>query len=169
MDSIQISVKLKTPDPEAVTALNAFRAMGLQLPPLKLQRLSLWQFQVTEGGRETVSAIVSHFTDIVNPNKHIWFFPDPDSALEGEDPLLLWTGIVVHNHVDSVSNNWTELLKRRGFPVESVRCGVLWRFGYLMDTDEALIQKMAMDLSVSRTRTGGLLSNPVSQEVSLWI
>jgi len=169
MDSIQIAVRLKTPDPEAVTVMNAFRSMGLQLPPLKLQRHTLWQFQVMEGGKDTVSAIAGHFTDIVNPNKHIWCFAETGSALDGEDADLQWTGIVVRDHQNSESNNWTELLNRRGFPVKSVRLGALWRFGYLTDSDEALIQKMAMDLSVSRTRTGGLLSNPVSQEVSIWI
>ena len=169
MDSIQIAVRLKTPDPQAVTALNAIRAMRLQLPPLKLQRHDLWEFEVSRGGRNAVSELIGHFTDIVNPNKQLWLFTEKDSSLAGEDPELQWVGIVVRDYVDSVSENWTDLLKRRGFPVESLRYSVLWRFGYLKDTDEALTKKMALDLSVSNTRAGGLFSNPVSQEVSFWI
>ncbi len=169
MDSIQIAVRLKTPDPQAVTALNTIKAMRLQLPPLKLCRHDLWEFEVSSGGRDTVSELIGHFADIVNPNKQLWLFTEKDSSLAGEDPELQWAGIVVRDYVDSVSENWTELLKRRGFPVEALRCGVLWRFGYLKGTDEALIKKMAMDLSVSDTREGGLFSNPVSQEVSFWI
>lgn len=169
MESIQIAVRLKTPDPQAVTALNTIKAMRLLLPPLKLQRYDLWEFEVSGGGRNTVSGLVDHFADIVNPNKQVWFFPEKGSPLAGEDPELQWVGIVVRDHVDSVSRNWTELLKRRGFPVESLSYGVLWRFGYLKDTDDALTKKMALDLSVSHTRAGGLFSNPVSQEVSFWI
>lgn len=168
MDSVQIAVRLKTPDPQAVTALNTIKAMRLQLPPMKLQRHELWEFEVAEGGRDTVCELVNHFTDIVNPNKQMWAFPEKNSSLAGEDDKLLWVGVVVRDFSDSLSTNWADLLKRRGFPVESLRYGVLWRFGYLKDTDEALVRKMAMDLSVSNTRTGGLFSNPVSQEVSFW-
>lgn len=169
MESIQIAVRLKTPDPQAVTALNTIKAMRLQLPPIKLQRYELWDFELSSGGREIVSELVGHFADIVNPNKQLWFFPEKEVLLAGEDPELQWAGIVVRDHTDSVSKNWTALLKRRKFPVDSLRYGVLWRFGYLKDTDEALVKKMALDLSVSNTRAGGLFSNPVSQEVAFWI
>ena len=168
MDSIQITVRLKTPDPQAVTALNTIKAMRLQLPPVKLQRHELWEFEVADGGRDTVCDLVNHFTDIVNPNKQMWMFPEKNSSLTDEDTELVWVGVVVRDFSDSVSSNWTDLLKRRGFPLNSLRYGVLWRFGYMKDTDEALAAKMAMDLSVSNTRTGGLFSNPVSQEVSFW-
>jgi len=130
MEKVQIAVRLITPDPAAVTALNTVKAMRLQMPPLKIHRYDLWEFR--------------------------------------EDPELLWVGIVIRDYEDSVSGNWTDLLERRGFPVDSVRWGVLWRLGYLKNTDEALARKMALDLAVSRTRTGGLFSNPVSQEVSFW-
>ncbi len=168
MESIQIAVRLRTPDPQAVTALNAIKAMRLQLPPIKLQRSELWDFELSSGGEKIVSELVGHFTDIVNPNKQSWFFTGKDVLFEGEDPELQWAGIVVRDHADSVSKNWTSLLKRRGFPVDSLRYSVLWRLGYLKDTDEALVKKMALDLSVSNTRAGGLLSNPVSQEVAFW-
>lgn len=169
MGIIQIAVKLRTPDPQAVTALNTIKAMRLQLPPVKLNRSDLWEFEVQGHEQDVVSGIVNRFTDMVNPNKQTWSFLKKDSLVPGEDPDLQWVGVVVRDHVDSVSENWTELLKRRGFPVVSLRYGVLWRFGYLKNTDEALALKMALDLSVSNTREGGLFSNPVSQEVSSWI
>ncbi|MEA3265463.1 MAG: hypothetical protein U9P42_00775 [Candidatus Fermentibacteria bacterium] len=169
MESIQIAVRLKTPDPQAVTALNTIKAMRLQLPPIRLQRHELWDFDLHSGGREVVSEVVGHFTDIVNPNKQLWFFTEKEVLLPGENPELQWVGVVVRDHTDSVSRNWTDLLKRRGFQVDSLSYSVLWRFGYLKDTDEALAGKMALDLSVSNTREGGLFSNPVSQEVAFWI
>ncbi len=168
MDSLQIAVKLNTPDPQAITALNAIKAMRLQLPPLKIQRYDLWDFEVIEGGIDTVSNVVKHFSDIVNPNKQSWMFAGEEISFPEEDTELQWVGIVVKDFVDSISDNWTELLKRREFPVLSLSHSVLWRMGYLIDTDEALVKKMALDLAVSKSRSSGLFSNPISQEVFFW-
>ncbi len=168
MKKVQIAVRLVTPDPAAVTALSTVKAMRLQMPPLAIHRYELWEFETAEGREKTISEVVGHFTDIVNPNKQTWAFVEEGSVLAAENTELVWVGIVIRDYEDSVSANWTDLLKRRGFPVESVRWGVLWRLGYLKNTDEALARKMALDLAVSHTRTGGLFSNPVSQEVSFW-
>lgn len=168
MENVKIAVKLITPDPQATTALNAIKDMRLQLPPLKLHRYDLWQFDVSSGGEETVAELVGHFTDIVNPNKQSWAFYKEENSFSEEDKELKWISIFVQDRKSSKSSNWTDLVKRRGFPVESLNYGVLWRFGYLIDTDDALVEKMALELAVSNSRTGGLLSNPVSQEVSLW-
>jgi hypothetical protein len=168
MEKVQIAVRLITPDPAAVTALNAVKAMRLQMPPIRIHRYDLWEFEAAEGGKKTISEVVGHFTDIVNPNKQTWTFAEEGTVLTAEDPELQWVGIIVRDYEDSMSGNWTDLLKRRGFAVDYVRWGVLWRLGYLNNTDEALARKMAMDLAVSQTRTGGLFSNPVSQEVSFW-
>jgi len=62
--------------------------------------------------------------------------------------------------------NWSMLLARRGFPVDSVKWGVLWRFGFEAGTGE--IGALAMKASVSGSRDSGLLANPVSQEALPW-
>ena len=169
MENIKIAVRLNTPDPQATTAMNAIKDMRLQLPPLKLHRYDLWQFDISsDNGEEVVSELVKHFTDIVNPNKQAWSFYKEQNSLAGEDEEYKWTGVFVQDKKSSMSSNWTDLVKRREFPVERLSYGVLWRFGYLKDTDDALVEKMALDLAISNSRNGGLLSNPVSQEVFLW-
>lgn len=168
MIKLRIAVRLKAPDPAAVTALNSIHGMGLQLPPVKLLRYEIWEFELSEGNSSTVSEMVGHFTDIVNPNKHLWAFVDSSTRLPGQTDDLKWTGVTVSDKEDSTGANWTGILKRRGFPVESVYTGTLWMFGYLKELDDSLVEKLAMDLAVSGSRTGGLLSNPVFQEVSLW-
>jgi phosphoribosylformylglycinamidine (FGAM) synthase PurS component len=164
-----IAVRLKAPDPEAVTALNAIGAMGLQLPPAKLDRFDVWEFELEKGGEDTAKEIVKHFKDIVNPNKHLWFFAVPGEMIPGQSIGFNWFGIMVSNMTDLTGANWTDILKRRGFPVVSVHRKTLWMFGYLKDLDDSLVRSMAMDLAVSGSRTGGLLSNPVFQEVTPWI
>ncbi len=168
MSVISIAVRLKAPDPEAVTALNAINGMGLQLPPAKLARYDIWEFSLETGGEETLREIVGHFTDIVNPNKHLWSLAEPGKNLPWQDDSMNWTGVLVSDREDNRGNNWASILKRRGFPVEAVHRRTLWMFGYLREIDDSLAAKLAMDLSVSGSRTGGLLSNPVSQEVIPW-
>ncbi len=168
MKVLRIAVRLKAPDPEAVTALNAINGMDLQLPPARLARYDIWEFSTVAGGEETLREIVGHFTDIVNPNKHLWSLAEPGKALPGQDDSHNWTGVVVSDIEDHTGSNWTSILKRRGFPVDSVHRRTLWMFGYLKEIDDSLAAKLAMDLSVSGSRTGGLLSNPVSQEVIPW-
>lgn len=163
-----IAVRLKAPDPEAVTALNTISSMGLQLPPAKLNRYDVWEFDLKNGDKEIVEEIVGHFTDIVNPNKHLWSFVIPGEMITGQNPGYNWTGLLISDTQDSVGANWTDILRRRGFPVESVHRRILWMFGYLMELDDSLVDRMAMDLAVSSNRTGGLLSNPVFQEVRPW-
>lgn len=169
MSTYRIAVKLKSPDPEAVTSLNTIHGMGLQLPPKKLLRYDIWEFEFLSGDRSAAAEMVGHFTDIVNPNKHVWTFADPSDKLPGETDDLKWTGVVVSDIEDAKGANWAGILKRRGFPVASVHTGVLWMFGYLKELDDSLVGKLALDLSVSGSRTGGLLSNPVFQEVHPWI
>lgn len=168
MTTCRIAVKLKSPDPQAVTALNTIQGMGLQLPPVKLNRYDLWEFELPSGDRSTTTEMVSHFTDIVNPNKQIWTFADPSEPLPGVSEDLKWTGVVVSDTEDARGANWAGILKRRGFPVSNVKTGVLWMFGYLKELDDSLVGKLALDLSVSESRTGGLLSNPIFQEVHSW-
>lgn len=168
MNVLTIAVRLKAPDPEAVTALNAISGLGLQLPPAKLARYDIWEFSLEDGGEETLREIVGHFTDIVNPNKHLWSLAEPGKNLPWQDDSMNWTGVLVTDREDNRGNNWASILKRRGFPVESVHRRTLWMFGYLSEIDDSLAAKLAMDLSVSGSRTGGLLSNPVSQEVIPW-
>lgn len=168
MTTRTIAVTLRAPDPEAVTALNAIRSMGIQIPPVRMDRADLWEFRLEAEERDTVVEIAERFTDIVNPNKHHWRFLEPGEEVTGSGDDLKWVGLVVRESEDSVGENWTGILKRRGFPVVSVHRKTLWLLGYLSELDDALIRKMAMDLAVSSSRSGGLLSNPVFQEVSFW-
>ncbi len=168
MNEYTIAVKLKAPDPAAVTVLNALSGMGVQLPPARLERYDIWRFELESGGEDAVREIVGHFTDIVNPNKHLWTFVSPGEAVPGQGCDLHWTGLLVKDREDAVGSDWAEILKRRGFPVLSVRRGTLWSLGYLDEIDESLASRLAMDLAVSGSRTGGLLSNPIFQEVLPW-
>ncbi|PIE52737.1 hypothetical protein CSA37_04770 [Candidatus Fermentibacteria bacterium] len=168
MSLYRIAVRLKAPDPEAVTSMNAIHAMDIQLPPVKLFRYFLWEFHLTDGDKGTVEEMAGHFTDIVNPNKHLWTFAERGVQLPGQTDDLKWSGVVVSDIEDSTGENWTAILKRRGFPVEKVSTGVLWLFGYLQELDDSLVEKLVSDLSVSTSRSAGLLSNPVFQEVRSW-
>ena len=168
MDRIRVAVGLKAPDPAALTALRTLRRLMPDQCPVKLDRYDLWEFQVRSGGRETVSEVVNHFTDIVNPNKQKYsFVEEGESLLPGEDPALIWTGVVISDHDDSLSANWTAVMEKRDFPVDSVDFGTLWRMAWPAGTDAASAEEMALSISTSTSRERGLLGNPVSQRITI--
>lgn len=166
METVFLAVGLKAPDPEAATALVTLERVLPVYAPRRLSRYDLWEFVLLRGNGETVREMVSHFTDILNPNKHHGFLLTPGQPVPGETPELQWTGVRVRDHRDSLSENWSRLLSRRGFPVERVKWGVLWRFGYPLETSDP--QTFAMKAALSGTREEGLLANPVSQEALPW-
>ncbi len=166
MERVFVAVRLKSPDPSAVTALATLRRVLPECAPAELSRCDMWEFCMKQGFSSAVPGMISHFTDIVNPNKHLSFIVSPGEPLPGENPALRWTGVLVRDHADSRSMNWSMLLARRGFPVERVHWGVLWRFGYSAGTDD--IEKLALKASLSESRDSGLLANPVSQEALPW-
>jgi len=166
MERVFVAVRLKSPDPGAATALTTLRRVMPDSAPVQLSRYDLWEFDMNPGSSDAVVGMISHFTDIVNPNKHLSFILTPGEPPPGENPGLSWTGVLVRDHSDSRSMNWSMLLARRGFPVERVRWGVLWRFGFEAGTGE--IGALAMKASVSGSRDSGLLANPVSQEALPW-
>jgi len=168
VDRILIAVKLKAPDPAAVTAEYTLRRLMPDECPARLERYDLWEFHVSRGGRESVSEVVGHFTDIVNPNKQKFtFLEDSADFLPGENPDLTWVGIVISDHDNSKSENWTSVMVKRGFPVEKVRFETLWRLAWSSGTPQDRAEAMAMAVSVSTTRNSGLLGNPVSQSITL--
>jgi hypothetical protein len=75
--------------------------------------------------------------------------------------------VVIEDHDDSVSANWTAVMEKRGFPVVRIQYGTLWRMAWSGDTPRPKVEEMAMAVSVSRSREQGLLGNPVSQRITL--
>jgi hypothetical protein len=168
MDRIMVAVRLKAPDPAAITARDTLRRFMPAEYPLQLDRYDLWEFQVRSGGRETVTEVVNHFTDIVNPNKQKYcFIEETGTLLPGEDPSLVWAGVVITDHDNSVSENWTAVMEKRGFPVAGVAYGTLWRLAWPSGTAHARAEEMALSISTSTSRESGLLGNPISQLISL--
>jgi hypothetical protein len=169
MGDISIVVRLKAPDPAAMTAMTTFKRINPDICPNILERYDHWRFLNPARGRETVSEIVLRYHDIVNPNKQTWSFIDDGSMTAGPDNRIVWVGVLVTDRIDSVSENWTSILCRNRFDVEGVRWSVLWRFGFASGTSEEDARKKALDLTVSSHRDHGLLANPVSQKIDLLV
>jgi hypothetical protein len=166
MSTVSIAVMLKAPDPAAVTALST---LGRVLPedcPLELHRFEQWEFSGPACSGEAVTSAVGTFDDIMNPNKQIWVILGRE-ALPGEDPELVWCSVVVTDREDSISENWTSILARRGFPFEKVVHSVLWRLGFQSGTPAGEVSRRSLAVAVTSRRESGLLANPVSQSVSV--
>ncbi len=168
MGNISIIVRLKSPDPAAMTALSTFRRIYPEKCPGVLERCDYWCFVNPVQGRETVSGIVSRYHDIVNPNKQTWSFIDEFSKPpDPSDNGMVWIDVLVTDRIDSVSENWTAIMRRSDCEVEGVLCSVLWRFGFAsgISCDDA--RNRVLELTASTYRDHGLLANPVSQKIDL--
>jgi len=168
MGNISIAVRLKSPDPAAMTAMSTFRRIYPESCPDSLQRYDYWRFMNPCRGRETVSGIVSRYHDIVNPNKQTWSFIDEfNKPVERLNDSMVWIDVLVTDRIDSVSENWTAILRRNNCEVEEVLCSVLWRFGFASGISYENARNRVLDLTVSTYRDHGLLANPVSQKIDL--
>ncbi len=168
MGNTSIIVRLKAPDPAAMTAMSTFRRIYPETCPDSLERYDYWCFLNPGRGRETVSEIVSRYHDIVNPNKQTWSFVDDISKpVAPLDDGIILIDVLVTDRIDSVSENWTGILRRNNFEVDAVLCSVLWRFGYASGISVDNARSRVLDLTVSTHRDRGLLANPTSQKIDL--
>lgn len=168
MKDVSIIVSLKSPDPAAMTAMSTFRRIYPAKCPDKLLRYDHWRFMNPGQGTETVSGIVSRYHDIVNPNKQTWSYIDEFSKPSDQsDDGMIWIDVLVTDRIDSVSENWTAILRRSSCEIDGVLCSVLWRFGFAsgISCDDA--RNRVLDLTASTYRDHGLLANPVSQKIDL--
>lgn len=164
MNGISIAVKLKAPDPAAITALSTMKRINPETCPERLERFEYWRFIKPEDGKNTVERIVSHFHDIVNPNKQSWSFTDGYEFLSENDELV-WTSVLVTDKVDSISENWTGILQRNEYKVEGVVYSVLWRLGFPSGTSMPEAHGRTLALTIASRRDRGLLANPISQNI----
>ncbi|OPL17943.1 MAG: hypothetical protein AVO35_07225 [Candidatus Aegiribacteria sp. MLS_C] len=159
-----IAVSLKAPDPAAVTARSTLARISPVCCPSVILRYDHWDFTGEGATEESVTGVVRHYTDIVNPNKQKWCFESELDAGNSEGGLL-WVPVLVTDMVDSVSENWSNILGRSHPGLGPVRYSVLWRLGYDGSFSEQEAESMAMEVSVATHRRKGLLANPVSQEI----
>ncbi len=168
MGNISIIVRLKSPDPAAITAMSTFRRIYPETCPDSLQRYDYWCFMNPRQGRETINGIVSRYHDIVNPNKQTWSFIDESGDPDDQsDDSMIWIDVRVTDRIDSVSENWTAILRRNSSEVDGVLCSVLWRFGFAPGISYDNARSRVLELTVSTYRDHGLLANPVSQKIDL--
>ncbi len=161
------AVALRAADPEAITALQALRETMPESAPEELLRFTLWQVRTsTDLDASRAEAMLRRYEDIVNPNKHtLTMLDDGVGRLAGGD--MVWVPVRVHNLDDTLSEVWLSLLSEAGYPVLGLDVSVLWLTGYPFETPRGEALEMAGAVSVTRSRSEGLLGNRVSQRVSV--
>ncbi len=167
MTEVSIAVRLKAPDPAAITALSTLKRINPDKCPGRLERYDFWRFINPIDGKRTVEKIVSHFHDIVNPNKQSWSFSDTSGSHPSPVEELVWIEVLVTDKVDSISENWTDILRRNNFEAERVMYSVLWRLGFPSGTSMTDARERTLALTVTSHRDHGLLANPISQNITI--
>lgn len=167
MSRARVAIRLRSADPAAVTGLLALRRSLPGMCPAALARYDLWDFEGGPGLEQDVDGILSRYTDILNPNKQERIRVPGSGLLPGEDPGLTWVSVEVSDDCSSASETWTSVISRAGYGVTSVSFSVMWRLGFDPSLPSGTAMAYADEIAVSRSRKGGLLSNPVSQSVRI--
>lgn len=159
-----IAVRLKAPDPAAVTALVTLRQIAGKICPLRLNRYELWEFSGVGESDDMAISIVEKYEDIVNPNKETYIILR-DYPLPGENANLVWVSVLISDKVDSRGESWLDILVRGGYELEKLSHGVLWRLGFPAGTSLSSAEMNAREIAVTTDRKHGLLGNPISQNI----
>lgn len=162
----RIAVRLKAPDPAAVTALVTLRRIAGDICPEKLNRYELWEFHGTGETDDIAVSIVEEYEDIVNPNKETYIILQ-DYPLPGEDSNLAWVSVFISDRIDGAGESWLDILSRSGYEIGKVSCGVLWRLGYPDWIPIETVLMNAGEIAITTDRKHGLLGNPISQNIRI--
>jgi phosphoribosylformylglycinamidine (FGAM) synthase PurS component len=167
--SVDLLVSLKIPDVTALTARRALQgAMGYADALADLRRADWWRLSLNTDSEAAALALGQELAErtnlFVNPNKHVFECVrelQPPAAKDGLRPICVVTGF----HDDPRAALALRALTGRlgyGGQVEAVEYGVLWTL-FLRESDATKAQALAEAMTVSTTRTAGLLVNPHSQ------
>ena len=173
---VELLVKLKIPDVTALTAANALRRrMGYADVLHELRRADYYLFDVEaeteEEAIETVRDIAEHTNLFVNPNKHsfevaLWR-PPGEPAKVGHD-LYRVRCIVRDADIDRGAALLDDL-RRLGYgdKVKGLTAGTLWVMT-IRAPDSQTARRIAEEITITRSRTKGLLANPHYQVCEIW-
>ncbi|MEN8209880.1 MAG: hypothetical protein ABFR50_11590, partial [Candidatus Fermentibacteria bacterium] len=95
------------------------------------------------------------------------FIDEPGKPSDLSNNGIVWIDVLVTDRIDSVSENWTAILRRNNPDIDEVLCSVLWRFGFASGISFDNARNRVLELTASTYRDHGLLANPVSQKIDL--
>lgn len=170
MSFIRIYVTLKIPDNIARTAFHAIQnRLGVREVE-SLRRSEFWELSfpglTPEQALATVNELVTKTALFVNPNKHRWILQESERSLEEDDnigiPESVSASVLVCDRIDGQAESVLESLERlpggRPCPAGLIR-GIWWDITYT-DLPPDRIRRTTEQLTVTNSRTQGLLANP---------
>ena len=154
-------------DPSAETCEQALRHL-LHLPVAGVERGELWRFDLAdvedaEACRGALERAACRGGRYVNSNRDVCIWlegarPYPRAAPAAGAAIDIWV-----RDGDGSDRSALEYFRTEGTPsLSDVRRGVLWRL-WLPDRDGASARRRAEAITLTRSRSEGLLMNPHSQ------
>ncbi len=173
---VELLVKLKIPDVTALTAANALRRrLGYADVLEDLKRADYYLFDVEADSEqqalELVREIAEHTNLFVNPNKHSFevamWEPPSEPAKVGEN--LYRVRCMVRDADIDRGAALLEDLRKLGYGerVKALTAGTLWIMT-IRAPDPQTARNIAEEITITRSRTRGLLANPHYQVCEIW-
>lgn len=168
MQKIELLVKLKIPDVTALTAAAALRRrMGYAQVLKELTRADYYTLHLQTDSQQSALALAEELAEstnlFVNPNKHTYELRIPEEKTESAPEDSVWPVEVLVTDAEGAAAPDIEqaLQERLGYAeqVAGVEQGTLWIMK-LAAPDLAAARQIAQEITVTRARDEGLLSNP---------
>lgn len=176
MQTVELTVELKTPDVTAQTAASALRSrMGYESTLVSLSRADYFRLAIRaddpQQAVQVADTLAQNTTLFLNPLKQRYQVqPGLHNSLVSDDAGTWTVHVLVTDDGNEVGKTILESLHRGsgvGAQVQSVVVGTLWALTLRSDSPEQARQ-MAEQMAVTRSRSEGLLLNPHYQDSEIW-
>lgn len=176
MQIVELYVELKIPDVTALTAASTLRRrLGYEDSLAELKRGDYYRISLdvnTEQQALDVAEDMAENTNLfVNPNKHGYtLFSGRHNSVTVPDSGQSAVSILVIDPAGGSGRDIAEALQNRlgyGDVVREVVAGTLWTLVVDAD-DEDRARRIAEEITVTKSRSEGLLMNPHYQDYEMW-
>ena len=176
MQTVELTVELKTPDVIAQTAASALRGrMGYESALVSLSRADYFRLAIhadnPQQAVQVADTLARDTTLFLNPLKHRYQVqPGLHNSLISDDDGAGPVHVLVTDDGNEAGKTILKSLhdgQGVGEQVQSVVVGTLWALTLRGDSPEQARQ-MAEQMAVTRSRSEGLLLNPHYQDSEVW-
>jgi phosphoribosylformylglycinamidine (FGAM) synthase PurS component len=175
MQVVELYVELKIPDVTALTAAGTLRRrLGYDGVLTELNRGDYYRISLDVDTQEEALELATEMAEntniFVNPNKHRYtVFAGRHNAVTVPEAGETAVNVLVLDPAGGSGSAIADALRDRlgyGETVREVVAGTLWTIVLQADDEEA--RRAAEEITVTKSRTEGLLMNPHYQDCEMW-
>jgi hypothetical protein len=171
---LTLTVALRGADPVALTAEHALtHRLGYSGVLAEILRRDVWWIELESSGVAEALALagswVTRSNVFVNPNKHVYELTASSGSERAARAAGRTAWVVAWSEPDIEGEAAARLIRARfgGAELCQVRKALVWMLRFGAGVEPSEVEPLAEEIAVSRSRLGGLLTNPHIQSVAI--